>query len=64
MKKEASFTKFMLYPQESCHYHKTVVVQDGSMGGGFITMIGMMELVHTELLWMMTNNSLLSTKDV
>ena len=60
---EAEFTKDMIYPQESCHSHKTVVVQDESMGGGFIKMIGAMELVHTQLLWMMPNNSLLISKD-
>ena len=40
--KEAVFTKDMLFPQDSCHYHNTLVVQDKSMGGSFITMIGMM----------------------
>ena len=39
---EAGFIKYMLYPQGSCHSHKTLVVQDKSMGGSLITMIGMM----------------------
>ena len=64
LQKEARFTKDVLCPHESCHSRNTVVVKYESMGGSFIKIIWMMELVHTKLLWIMPNNSLISAKDV